>query len=63
VINLANTGAQTLAGTNIRVVSEKERWSERIAVKPEAYFCSCLIRVMQNAILPGLIETGMTTYT
>ncbi|ORY83522.1 hypothetical protein BCR35DRAFT_290529 [Leucosporidium creatinivorum] len=35
VINLANTGAQTLQGTNIRV----------------------------NAVLPGLIETGMTTYT
>ncbi|KAK4051775.1 hypothetical protein OIO90_004599 [Microbotryomycetes sp. JL221] len=35
VINLANTSAQTLAGTNIRV----------------------------NAICPGLIETGMTTYT
>ncbi|KAM0789973.1 hypothetical protein ACM66B_005306 [Microbotryomycetes sp. NB124-2] len=35
VINLANTSAQTLAGTNIRV----------------------------NAVCPGLIETGMTTYT
>ncbi|KAM0751016.1 NAD-binding protein [Meredithblackwellia eburnea MCA 4105] len=35
VINLAQTGCQTLFGTNIRV----------------------------NAILPGLIETGMTTYT
>lgn len=35
VINLANTAANTLVGTNIRV----------------------------NAICPGLIETGMTTYT
>lgn len=35
VINMANTAAQTLNGTNIRV----------------------------NAVSPGLIETGMTTYT
>ncbi|SGY25204.1 BQ5605_C018g08591 [Microbotryum silenes-dioicae] len=46
VINMANTCANGLFGTNIRVVGA---------------LVSTLAR--QNAICPGLIETGMTTYT
>lgn len=59
VINLANTSAQILAGTDIRVV--RQRSPTRASPLPWAR--SHRLFVEQNAICPGLIETGMTTFT
>lgn len=66
VINLATTAASNLAGTNIRVVrppslsppSPSHSLRTVSPAKPLPFAA-----LAQNAICPGLIETGMTTYT
>ncbi|GEM10074.1 hypothetical protein Rt10032_c10g4091 [Rhodotorula toruloides] len=57
VINLANTSAQILAGTDIRVVRPPSPPSLPSLLLPTD------ASEGQNAICPGLIETGMTTWT